>query len=166
MTLIGYSMGAKVIFYCLKEMHRQLCLSDAAMSPSPSSDELREAATADDAGDDDDDLQADLGGSPDDPRGPVAPEDRPDHVPTAATTTGERSYFGFFRKKNDSSNADTHSSVDAMRGKGLIQDVVLLGCPINSKVTSACHWQQFHSSKFLASSSYPRVALGARFVAW
>ena len=132
-TLIGYSMGAKVIFYCLKEMYRQLCMSD--MSPSTSYEELREVAVDED---DDDDLQSgDLDWVSDDPepRGSVTPSDRPGFVPHPAALDDSKSkpsYFGFLRRKSVSSGP---TLIDAMNAKGgLIQDVVLLGCPINAKV--------------------------------
>jgi len=120
-------MGAKVIFYCLKEVYRQLCLSD--MSPSTSSDDLRQAAA------DDDDLQSgevstcysvESGGSP---------VTRPNcATPPVAGENSKSRYFNFFRRKDE--DASGPSLIDAMHGKGLIQDVVLLGCPINAKVVS------------------------------
>lgn len=150
-TLVGYSMGCRVIFSCLKELSKHLAALEEVEAASSGEKAAVQTSTG---GADGASSTGESATNTDDGAATQASTAQPQTQPKP--TTSSSSMFSFCTRSEpaadattapssspeSSTSADASSVKTARELKGLIKDVVLLGAPLNLKV-------RFCSSQYL-----------------
>lgn len=160
MTLVGYSLGARVVFSCLKELAKVLAALEECPEATLGKRQAKSAVRGADAEGGGEDSDSGSSEGEDDAGSLFDGEAGPDDGHEGSADRPRRSYF-FSKRTSAEATGASPPPMTARELRGLVQDVVLLGAPINLKVPPGRRHTRTHPnptlSSFLQSRSWAAV---------